>query len=484
MADDFEEEDREDEDQEEQGDGQPAKGKNTGLTLSLCALNLLFAVVFVVLLVLDFQKRNSWSHAVFMRDLALQGLPLKAEDAGPSGWQVSAPHANLDDAQLRAALNERGGKTGSEKFQPVNEVLGGRIQPRHLTTAILKEHFGSAGEPVGTLDAEIERLKNKLPADIEAYAKERAAEVKDEEKVNVLYKTLLPLAYDVHQIKKLDAKIRATKGPDINALLEEAIERRLLLDILGPCEAFRPGDVKSFVVEKGGDLEDLKLDQLKDLLRRRLEGAIADTFDPVIHQGKEWEGQGRTSWERRQAIAFLLFTLGNLKKLDGAAFYDLERCNAVVGHYEFNRAAQNLVAAYQKLEEKVLESIAIDRQGYEIFIKDKVPARSQSFIDQHHAEIKRIKDLAADLKKAELRLEDLKEQKARADKLFEERKAHEDQVVKRLIAQRAETKKLADEVRQLQKELFEAQIILSEAFERNNRLEQRIREASAPKGGP
>ncbi|MCI0642426.1 MAG: hypothetical protein L0Y70_25400, partial [Gemmataceae bacterium] len=453
-------------------------------TLTLCALNLLVAVVFVVLLVLDYGQRNAWSHAAFMHVLAAEGLPLKMEDSLTTGWQVSQ-NRKLEAEQVKAALTQRGGKPGDAKgwVEPV-DVPGGRIQPGHLTTEILKEHFSGVGEPVDTLDAEIERLNNKVPADIEAYAKEFAAAVKDDQKAVWLYNTLLPLAYDVHQVQMLAAKIQATKGAGITALLEEAIERRLLLEILGPCEAFRPGDVKSFVVEKGGDLEYLKLDQLKDLLRRRFEGAIANTFDPVIHQGKEWEGQGRTSWERRQAIAFLLFAIGNMKKLDATPFYDggLERCNAVVGHYEFNRAAQNLVVAYQKLEEKVLESIAIDRQGYEILLKDKA-MRSQSFIDQHHAEIKRIKDLVADLRKAEARLEDLKEQKARADKLFEERKTHEDQVVKRLIAQRAETKKLAMEVKQLQIELFEAQVILSEAFERNNRLEQRIREASAPKGG-
>src|SRR5207249_659638 len=67
------------------------RGKNTGLTITLCVLNVLAAVGFIFLLVLDYQKRQEWSHAVFMNELYIKGLPLKEEDEGPSGSRVTMP---------------------------------------------------------------------------------------------------------------------------------------------------------------------------------------------------------------------------------------------------------------------------------------------------------------------------------------------------------------------------------------------------------
>ncbi|HWY86708.1 MAG TPA: hypothetical protein VNX28_08285, partial [Gemmataceae bacterium] len=60
------------------------KGKNTGLTIGLCVANALAALAFTYLLVLDFQKRQDWSYAVFMNELYIQGLPLQEEDDGPT----------------------------------------------------------------------------------------------------------------------------------------------------------------------------------------------------------------------------------------------------------------------------------------------------------------------------------------------------------------------------------------------------------------
>ena len=52
------------------------KGRNTRLTLALCGLNVVAALAFTFLLVLDFHKRQEWSYAVFMNELFIEGLPL------------------------------------------------------------------------------------------------------------------------------------------------------------------------------------------------------------------------------------------------------------------------------------------------------------------------------------------------------------------------------------------------------------------------
>src|SRR5438132_4058930 len=54
----------------------PPQGRNTGLTLALCGLNVVAALAFIFLLFLDFQKRQDWSYAVFMNELFAEGLPL------------------------------------------------------------------------------------------------------------------------------------------------------------------------------------------------------------------------------------------------------------------------------------------------------------------------------------------------------------------------------------------------------------------------
>src|SRR5437868_4713152 len=87
------------EEPEEQEEPEP-RGRNTGLTIALCVLNVLAALGFTYLLVVDYQKRQEWSHAVFMNELFLQGLPLAQEDDGLSGSRVTLPHQKLESSQI------------------------------------------------------------------------------------------------------------------------------------------------------------------------------------------------------------------------------------------------------------------------------------------------------------------------------------------------------------------------------------------------
>src|SRR5437016_12166648 len=74
-------------------------GRNTGLTIALCVLNVLAALGFTYLLVLDYQKRQEWSHAVFMNELFIEGLPLKQEQDGLSASRVTLPRQKFDSNQ-------------------------------------------------------------------------------------------------------------------------------------------------------------------------------------------------------------------------------------------------------------------------------------------------------------------------------------------------------------------------------------------------
>lgn len=471
----------------------PAKGRNTALTLVLCFLNVPAALAFIFLLVLDFQKRQEWAYAGFRSELHKGGVPLAQENDAPSASRAAEPKVHLSSEHLKAIAAQRNVKLGGDSYKSINEVFESNI--KDLSPEVLKDYFGDLGDEVGSLEEEIERLKKKVPEDIAKVARDTVAGAKDENAKRLLVrKVLLPLAYDVYQVEALAKMAKYSSGLALDALLEDAVQRRMIADILAPCEIVRPGDVKTFVIEKIAEVESggegklaFKLTQLKDLLKRRFEGAIAEKFDPVVHQGQDWANESRTSIEKRRTIAFLLTSLAYLKKPDGSLLYPrgLERAQLVLGLTHFGTALQDLTTAFNKLEEKVTEAIHIDRQGFEVTVKDKLE-RSDGFIDLYGREINRIRDLTVQIRQAEERLKDLQDQRDRAKKIHEERTTHLQASTKKLLAARVETARQVEELRRLQKQLFDDQRELSEAAERNFALEleirQKERELRAKKG--
>ena len=296
------------------------RGRNTGLTIFLCLLNVVAALAFTFLLVMDYQKRQEWSYAVFMNEFIIQGLPLQEEDDGPSASRATFPRMRLDSDLLKLVANQRGVK-GSGEFWAVDEPFPHRVQAQHLSPEILKDYFAGQGAEVKTLEDEVRRLKDQVPNDITQIARDTAAAFKgkdDATKRQFASKLLLPLAYDIYQVEKLDKKLKDAKGLELDALIEDGIQRRLLMDILAPCEVFRPGDPGKPLMAKVGDIDAFKLEELKRLLRKRFDVAIADKFDGEVHQGKDWDGESRHSWEKRQTIGFLLVALACVQKPDSA----------------------------------------------------------------------------------------------------------------------------------------------------------------------
>ncbi len=119
------------------------------------------------------------------------------------------------------------------------------ITPQALTPVVLKDYFGNLGTPVSTLEDEVKRLKDKVPTDIANAARNSAGALKDDDaKRKFASRVLLSLAYNVHQVEALDKKIKAAKGQGLDDLIDDACQRRMLVDILAPCEIFRPGAIE------------------------------------------------------------------------------------------------------------------------------------------------------------------------------------------------------------------------------------------------
>jgi hypothetical protein len=470
----------------------PPRPRVTPLTLTLCVLTLLAAAGVFFVVALDHGKRQEWSYTVFLNDLYMMGLPLEEEAGGPSMSRETAAPVNLDPEAVNKAFGSRPGveRKGGEKFQAVREILTERIRPGDIGPDTQRVIFAGLGEPVTTLEQEVARVKKRLPTDIDDAAKE-VAESKDlksdNARRNLATKFLLPLAHTPFQIAALDRWIQAAKGEDLAKLLEEGARLRMLVDILGPLEEYRPVPTKDQVLANLTDLGDAKkvddavaalaknAEKAKGLLAKRLDAVTAARFDPELY-GEDWAAKQRTSVDKRQDIAFLLFTVSQAKKPNGEPLYPQgkERTEVVVGLNEYTRAADSYSRALRAIEQRVtraneeeLNGIAFTHEGKLQFLPE--------FTTKYPEEIKNIRDVQAAIAGRQFRLKELQGQLEIQKKQLAARKEYYDAAKKQLDNARAKTAKKVAELEKLQREYFTAQRLLSEATERN---QQKVRQIS------
>src|SRR5262245_13734993 len=96
------------------------KAKVTGLTLTLCILNVLAALGFFFMLVLDFQKRRDYTVTAAQNEALLMGAGTKEDREGDTAAQAAAPSPKLSDQALKEAARGRG-VTVSEPFTSVED---------------------------------------------------------------------------------------------------------------------------------------------------------------------------------------------------------------------------------------------------------------------------------------------------------------------------------------------------------------------------
>src|SRR5262249_3494850 len=152
------------------------------------------------------------------------------------------------------------------------------------------------------------------------------------------------------QVEKLEAKIKNAKGNMVTALLEDAVQRRILADILLPMEMFRPGESevnKLAILEKAADKDEVSLDTLQNLMKSRLDEAGDTKYNSKIHYGQDWSQVPRWTPEKRQNAAFLLVSLAYAHKpgkKDDEQLLDpkgLERAQRISGLFDFTQACVN-----------------------------------------------------------------------------------------------------------------------------------------------
>src|SRR5262245_46900213 len=145
------------------------KPKITGLTLTLCILNVAAVIGFVVILVLDYGKHQADTYAAFQYEFHLADLGTKEDPAVVTAGVETLPRQTLTPQALKAAYPSRGGASVSEPFAPVEDGLRYHLygEPEQL-----KELLKDLGNPVGNIEEEMARIKGGLFNQIESVAKE------------------------------------------------------------------------------------------------------------------------------------------------------------------------------------------------------------------------------------------------------------------------------------------------------------------------
>jgi len=291
-------------------------------TIALVVLNILGALGFAYLLVLDHDRRVTWSYGVFRHDLALLGLPLAEEENLEVASNATSPPQRIDPDQLKKAFSKRRGTlSGSDKFQPVYEAVGLRVKPSQLTADVLKDVFGSEAK-VKTLQEEVDRVYKELLTKMEEAAKEALQSAKDDEaKKNKLGEFLLPLAtatWQIDLVDKLIAKQTSNIKPEeLDQMVLEAAQRRIVVDLLRLLEEHRPtvrGDESENQKQKAAERRTL-LDASADpsaVTLKQLQDQLKERFDEARDGGP---GKlGKETYAKRQNIAYLLYAVSQLRK--------------------------------------------------------------------------------------------------------------------------------------------------------------------------
>ena len=481
----------------EQEPSGPPSAKTSKLTIALMLFNWAVVPIFFVIAYLDHEARARHSYVSIVNFVGVWGLPLRQEDDAESIYENTRPLLRMSNEELKAAYKKRGGtiSIGTDEFKQVEEPVPLRLRPRDVTSDIQRELFGSDA-PVATLEDEVERLIKAIPDQVKAAGERVLQKQKDDvEKRDVVRKTLIRIAWNVWQVKNLEKKLAEAKGAALDDLVKDAVQRRIYYDILAPYNRFRPDDPAKPRVERLADLDQFKsTDQVKDLFVARMQSLIDPEFKADHFLGKDYEANKivfgkdesgkdmhsmlRDAVEKRQTIGFMLFALSqvtvptlNEKLLPKG----VERAGTVSGFYEFTNASIHYVKALALLEERRIEAIKADRQGYLVLSKENGMTRTDGFIDEYERMVDRLVTADTQIKDKQDQLARYKTQREDALKTYAQRAQQHADTLAKLLKARQNTLAVAEELRKKQDELRKALEELSDAGEVNFTIEAEIR---------
>jgi hypothetical protein len=327
----------------------------------------------------------------------------------------------------------------------------------------------------------------------------------------LLARLLMDLARTPQLVDRLKQQVDTAKPANLDKMIIDAAQRRMLVDILTPLEIYRgapinplgkfdekkpvvlkPGDLDNVQrLNSAGDVELVSLKSLQEMLTRRLDAAVAEKFDPGVHFGNEWRDQPQSTVDRRKAIANILTAIANVRK-PGVQVdpkdptKDLlypegpDRAMAVVGVYEYTLAYQNLTRAFLILQPLIVEIIDADREGI-VHQGDTEKRRIGGFVQAYTLELDEMRNLIKKISEESKLLSDKYAEAKGHQGLVADRTNQVAEQAKLLIKARGETAKAQAELEDIQRKLFDAQLALVNAVRINEHLNELIREAQGLK---
>ena len=480
----------------------PPKSRMTKTTKSLIFLNWMVALAFIVFAFLVTTTRARYSYWATLNHIHAWGLPL-AEEKGDTHISIETrPVLRLNHDQLIKIYKRRPGTKQypidkeKDKFVAVEEPVPLRLNAGDVDERVMKDIFQSLTDHVPTLDAEIERLKDQLPIVIEQAATDVLKKTKDTDdaKREVIHKALLPITRNIYQIRDLDKVVSRAKAKDLDDLVIESVQRRIYYDILAPINVYRPGDLNvsaagKHPVDRIAEVDKsnlvMKLDEIKAMLTKRLDSAIAANYDLDLNLGEVYEKEKsgpdamkRHGVEKRQIIAFILFTVGHVQvpiTNERLIAKGIERAQVISGIYENTNASIRFVESLRTMQDRVEEAVVADRQGYVINNAGKL-TRTDGFIDEYEDWIDRLVKIVENIDTAKKRLDDVKTQRDHLQNVHAHRTKQLQETLDKLLTARKNTERYAKDLRELQEQLHAALVELSDAADRNFRLHDLIQE--------
>jgi hypothetical protein len=398
----------------------------------LAVLNVLAAIAFLFLAVLDLSRGTPWRYAVWLHDKNLEGPPLGTPD--PNLEREEALDDVFEPARDKLAQEVADTKgDDAAKRQALERTLLAWARPGQRA-AVRQNLDATQTVNLNTLLKDLrEPLRNS-----EALAKVRPLVVVNtqQEELQRWHDYLL-------------ADIKERKG-------DEA-KRARLADILLPL-----AETLSERTEMARRIQNESVDKL---LAGPFESAFPKAAEVATASGQPGPEPKESRDKRSRDIAHLLFALSQMPGPDGRPDpATVQRTKVVVGLRAYNREVERQAL---RLREMVQELRAAMYLG-------KYSDRAQ-FIAQHQEIAQQLQQLVFQLDAVTAALKGRQEE---LGKLEEQVKARRD-VVKNhqveLEKAKADTQKELDKQAGQEKELFDAQRATAEAAHENARLEQDIR---------
>jgi hypothetical protein len=413
----------------------------------LAFLNVLAAIGFVCVAAMDYGKRQTWSHAVFMADLMIHGLPLDAQEVGPDG----RPRVERISDPTKGKLFERaGGAPASPTQEDEVKRVEGQVGSAVASAGDAKSQAGALARILMPF-AETNLQRERLFACFFWLGSPQNQKVLTDR---------FQLAFNQAAQKFREQPPPGRARPTFDELFNDALEAQGG-EPAGPLAA-------AFVraVTTGGNKPFAQaFDEAIEAQRAELDEQLKALFTEAKTGKRHTPNGGKLDpSERRRAVARLLFNLLDAVPDQAAAQAQgmietpkFRRFLAVVGL----REAVGAVAGQAENLTRIDDELAAER------------SRDMGrFARDHMARLAEVRQRAQEVADHDADLRRKNEQLLAQEELVKKRQAEVESYRTELAASRKETAERLQELRTMSQSLFAERVKLRDASRENQKLEK------------